>query len=104
SETGLSALILFFQSSQTRLQVGPSALVAPSFNGRTADSGSAYRGSNPWGAAKSQAVFMQVPRSWVAMGRGGVPLSINNGLVAWWKLDDAASGSTPTTAADSSGN
>ena len=26
--------------------------VAPSFNGRTADSGSAYRGSNPWGAAK----------------------------------------------------
>src|ERR1039458_10145879 len=27
------------------------ALVAPSFNGRTADSGSAYRGSNPWGAA-----------------------------------------------------
>ena len=24
---------------------------APSFNGRTADSGSAYRGSNPWGAA-----------------------------------------------------
>ena len=25
--------------------------VAPSFNGRTADSGSAYRGSNPWGAA-----------------------------------------------------
>ncbi len=28
-------------------------LAAPSFNGRTADSGSAYRGSNPWGAAKS---------------------------------------------------
>jgi hypothetical protein len=27
------------------------ALTAPSFNGRTADSGSAYRGSNPWGAA-----------------------------------------------------
>jgi hypothetical protein len=27
------------------------SLVAPSFNGRTADSGSAYRGSNPWGAA-----------------------------------------------------
>src|SRR5437660_12007982 len=26
-------------------------VVAPSFNGRTADSGSAYRGSNPWGAA-----------------------------------------------------
>src|SRR5215469_6482655 len=26
-------------------------LAAPSFNGRTADSGSAYRGSNPWGAA-----------------------------------------------------
>src|SRR5437868_14820955 len=25
--------------------------IAPSFNGRTADSGSAYRGSNPWGAA-----------------------------------------------------
>src|SRR5262249_32335700 len=31
----------------------PSSLfiAAPSFNGRTADSGSAYRGSNPWGAA-----------------------------------------------------
>jgi hypothetical protein len=27
------------------------ALVAPSFNGRTAASGAAYRGSNPWGAA-----------------------------------------------------
>src|SRR5437870_9862383 len=27
--------------------------IAPSFNGRTADSGSAYRGSNAWGAAKS---------------------------------------------------
>src|ERR1700760_1666187 len=26
---------------------------APSFNGRTADSGSAYRGSNPWGATKT---------------------------------------------------
>src|SRR5438093_6121931 len=25
--------------------------IAPSFNGRTADSGSAYPGSNPWGAA-----------------------------------------------------
>ena len=32
---------------------------APSFNGRTADSGSAYRGSNPWGAAKS---FQSLPR------------------------------------------
>jgi hypothetical protein len=30
-----------------------SALTAPSFNGRTADSGSAYRGSNPWGAANT---------------------------------------------------
>ena len=29
-------------------------VVAPSFNGRTADSGSAYRGSNPWGAANSR--------------------------------------------------
>ena len=27
------------------------AHVAPSFNGRTAASGAAYRGSNPWGAA-----------------------------------------------------
>jgi hypothetical protein len=30
------------------------ALAAPSFNGRTAASGAAYRGSNPWGAAKIQ--------------------------------------------------
>ena len=29
------------------------ALAAPSFNGRTAASGAAYRGSNPWGAAKN---------------------------------------------------
>src|SRR5512142_1935675 len=29
-----------------------SLFAAPSFNGRTADSGSAYRGSNPWGAAR----------------------------------------------------
>ena len=28
-------------------------LVAPSFNGRTAASGAAYRGSNPWGAANT---------------------------------------------------
>ncbi len=32
-------------------------VVAPSFNGRTADSGSAYRGSNPWGAAKPLSDF-----------------------------------------------
>src|ERR1039458_2913633 len=32
-------------------------LVAPSFNGRTAASGAAYRGSNPWGATKSKAVY-----------------------------------------------
>ena len=29
------------------------ALAAPSFNGRTAASGAAYRGSNPWGAANN---------------------------------------------------
>ena len=34
-----------------RLQDGLSALVAPSFNGRTPASGAGYRGSNPWGAA-----------------------------------------------------
>jgi hypothetical protein len=33
-------------------------VVAPSFNGRTADSGSAYRGSNPWGAANLYAVIL----------------------------------------------
>ena len=35
-------------------QAGPRCKLhsAPSFNGRTADSGSAYRGSNPWGAAR----------------------------------------------------
>src|SRR5438132_6474796 len=31
--------------------------IAPSFNGRTADSGSAYRGSNPWGAANHLALI-----------------------------------------------
>src|SRR5205807_6838740 len=36
-----------------RRNVMNNLVVAPSFNGRTADSGSAYRGSNPWGAAKS---------------------------------------------------
>jgi hypothetical protein len=34
-----------------------SADVAPSFNGRTADSGSAYRGSNPWGAANLESII-----------------------------------------------
>jgi hypothetical protein len=29
-----------------------SVCIAPSFNGRTAASGAAYRGSNPWGATK----------------------------------------------------
>ena len=38
---------------------------APSFNGRTADSGSAYRGSNPWGAAKFYPVFMRF--SWTVL-------------------------------------
>src|SRR5215469_1734623 len=33
------------------------SLTAPSFNGRTADSGSAYRGSNPWGAARISRFF-----------------------------------------------
>jgi hypothetical protein len=37
-------------ASQFRLRAR-TQLAAPSFNGRTADSGSAYRGSNPWGAA-----------------------------------------------------
>src|SRR6516225_12140448 len=36
-------------------------LAAPSFNGRTADSGSAYRGSNPWGAAKVLACLWYFP-------------------------------------------
>src|SRR5260370_7401020 len=36
-------------------------LAAPSFNGRTADSGSAYRGSNPWGAAKHLQQLARLP-------------------------------------------
>jgi Concanavalin A-like lectin/glucanases superfamily len=35
-----------------------------------------------------------------ALGAG----SLTDGLAGWWKLDDASSGTTPTTAADSSGN
>jgi hypothetical protein len=42
-------------ASQFRLRVR-TKLAAPSFNGRTADSGSAYRGSNPWGAAKLESM------------------------------------------------
>src|SRR2546421_12731897 len=42
-----------------RRNVMNNLVVAPSFNGRTADSGSAYRGSNPWGAAKC---FQALPR------------------------------------------
>src|SRR5580658_4503627 len=40
------------------------ALAAPSFNGRTADSGSAYRGSNPWGAANhaSRVAYLESSR------------------------------------------
>jgi hypothetical protein len=38
-------------------------LVAPSFNGRTAASGAAYRGSNPWGAANNTLprTFLNLP-------------------------------------------
>jgi hypothetical protein len=36
---------------------------APSFNGRTADSGSAYRGSNPWGAANINAGSIDITYS-----------------------------------------
>jgi len=32
------------------------------------------------------------------------PVSYNTGIVGWWKFDDGSSGTTPTTAADSSGN
>ena len=41
------------------------ALVAPSFNGRTAASGAAYRGSNPWGAANTRTfpTFLDLPRT-----------------------------------------
>ncbi len=39
------------QASPAWLQGKFILLVAPSFNGRTAASGAAYRGSNPWGAA-----------------------------------------------------
>src|SRR5579872_2684400 len=41
-------------------------IAAPSFNGRTADSGSAYRGSNPWGAAKSNQSLTNKIASWWA--------------------------------------
>ena len=46
-----------------------SPIAAPSFNGRTADSGSAYRGSNPWGAANlffslqiNNSLFLKITR------------------------------------------
>jgi hypothetical protein len=42
--------------SRLQCEVAENKLVAPSFNGRTADSGSAYRGSNPWGAANLESV------------------------------------------------
>jgi hypothetical protein len=38
--------------------------------------------------------------AWIIMGTPGVPLSIQNGLAGWWKLDDGSG----TSAADSSGN
>ena len=39
---------------------------------------------------------------WVRVGR--IPAAPETGLAGWWKLDDGSSGTTPTTAADSSGN
>ena len=39
--------------------------------------------------------------TWRAMG--GLRAAPTNGLAGWWKLDDGTSGTTPTTAADSSG-
>src|ERR1700756_63789 len=48
--------------SQHGCKMARFALVAPSFNGRTADSGSAYRGSNPWGAASLEsATYLSKP-------------------------------------------
>jgi hypothetical protein len=48
----LAPLWIPVHGAPSGIRVARSAHVAPSFNGRTADSGSAYRGSNPWGAAK----------------------------------------------------
>jgi hypothetical protein len=44
-------------ASQGACHPGMTGRGAPSFNGRTADSGSAYRGSNPWGAARKCNIF-----------------------------------------------
>ena len=61
--------------SQRRLIVAPAepaaadkTCIAPSFNGRTDDSDSSNRGSNPWGATKTmqtrpQGAFFFTPRS-----------------------------------------
>jgi len=78
-------------------------------------------GSTPTGATP-QIFFSGNAAAWIAsnnLGSGGVftingPLTdggntagigdYSSNLVGWWKLDDASSGTTPTTAADSSGN
>ena len=47
-------------------------LVAPSFNGRTAASGAAYRGSNPWGAANTLFhTSLKLPPSELAIKEAG---------------------------------
>lgn len=45
--------------------------------------------------------------AWKAMGKVGGTTAVSDvtsGIFGWWKLDDGGSGTTPTTAADSSGS
>src|SRR3984957_12266366 len=51
------------RSSQHGCKTANTALVSPSFNGRTAASGAAYRGSNPWGAANSKSTTLMFARA-----------------------------------------
>src|SRR5580692_2741582 len=48
--------------SQAHLPAFCVCRIAPSFNGRTAASGAAYRGSNPWGATSVHGGFSGKPR------------------------------------------
>jgi hypothetical protein len=73
--------------------------IAPSFNGRTAASGAAYRGSNPWGATSPRIwpsccamrvtrwmpVCYKQPPSLVALHLPWLPSILNSSAIQCWK-------------------
>ncbi len=112
-----------YNASNLWVAVGNSGTIVTSANGTTWSAGAtigqsiAY-GGGTWvtgGASGTIATSTDSGATWTARSNSFGSNAINaiayngsgapvGGLVGWWKLDDGSSGTTPTTAADSSGN